>query len=71
MFYTHKGYSTFQYNSGSLYAFNSNLTFSGKSKFENSVEPSSKTSLALRDGGALTSFQSTVIFNGETSLLNN
>ena len=63
--------STFQYNSGSLYIFNGNLIFSEQSKFENCVEPSSKTSLALQEGGALTSFQSTVIFNGETSFLNN
>ena len=68
---THITDSTFQYNSGSLYTFNGNLTFSGKSKFENSIEPPNKTSLTLEDGGALTSFQSSVIFNGETSLLNN
>ena len=63
--------STFHYNSGSLYTFNGNLTLSGLSKFENCVEPSNKTSLTLQEGGALTSFQSTITFNGETSLLNN
>ena len=63
--------STFHYNSGSLYTFSGNLTFSGKSKFENCFEPSNKTSLTLQEGGALTSYQSTIIFNGETSLLNN
>ena len=63
--------STFHYNSGSLYTFNGNLTFSGQSKFVNCVEPSNKTLLALQEGGALTSFLSTVTFNGETSLLNN
>ena len=63
--------STFHYNSGSLYTFNGNLTFSGQSKFENCVEPSNKTSLTLQEGGALTSFQSTVTFYGETSFLNN
>ena len=65
--------STFHYNSGSLYTFNGNLTFSGQSKFENCVEPSNKTSLTLQEGGALTGFQSTVTFNGdsETILLNN
>ena len=65
--------STFHYNSGSLYTLNGNLTFSGKSKFEKCVEPSNKTSLILQgyEGGALTSVQSTVTFNGETTLLNN
>ena len=63
--------STFHYNSGSLYTFNGNLTFSGKSKFENCVEPSNKTSLTLQEGGALTSYQSTITFTGETSLLSN
>ena len=68
---THITDSTFHYNSGSLYTYNGNLTFSGKSKFENCVEPSNKTSLTLQEGGALTSFQSTITFRGETSLLNN
>ena len=68
---THITDSTFQYNSGSLYTFNGNLTFNGKSKFKSSVEPSNKTSLTLEEGGALTSFQSTVVFNGKISLLNN
>ena len=65
---THVTDSTFHYNSGSLYAFNGNLTFSGQSKFENGIEPSNKT---IGEGGALTCFQSTIIFNGETSLMNN
>ena len=68
---THITDSTFHCNSGSLYTLSGNLTFSGQSKFENGFEPSNKTSLALGEGGALTSFQSTIIFNGETSLLNN
>ena len=68
---THITDSTFHYNSGSLYIFNGKLTFSGQSKFENCVEPSNKTSLTLQEGGALTSFQSTVTFNGETSFLSN
>ena len=63
--------STFHYNSGSLYTYNGDLTFSGKSKFENCFEPSNKTSLTLKEGGALTSYQSTITFKGETSLLNN
>ena len=68
---THITNSTFHYNSGSLYTFSGNLTFSGQSKFENCVEPSNETSLTLQEGGALTSFQSTITFRGEISLLNN
>ena len=68
---THITDSTFHYNSGSLYTFDGNLTFSGKSKFENCVEPSNKTLLTLQEGGALTSFQSTITIRGDSSLLNN
>ena len=68
---THITDSTFHHNSGSLYTYNGNLTFSGQSNFENCVEPSNKTSLTSLEGGALTSFQSTITFRGETSLLNN
>ena len=68
---THITDSTFHYNSGSLYTYNGDLTFSGQSKLENCVEPSNKTSLTPQEGGALTSFQSTITFNGETYLLNN
>ena len=68
---THITDSTFYFNSGSLYTFNSNLTFSGHSKFENCIEPSNKTSLTSKEGGAVTSFQSTVILNGVTTLSNN
>ena len=68
---THITDSTFHYNSGSLYTFNGNLTFSGKSRFENCVEPSNKTSLTFQEGGALTGFQSTITFRGETTLLSN
>ena len=63
--------STFHYNSGSLYTFNGNLTLSGQSNFDNCVYQSNKTPLTRQEGGALTSFQSTITFNGETSLLNN
>ena len=63
--------STFRYNTGSLYIFNGNLNIGGQSNFESGVEPTSKTSLSLQEGGAVTSFQSTVIFNGETRFSNN
>ena len=68
---THISDSTFQYNSGSLYTFSGNLTISGQTKFENCVEPTNKTSLTFQEGGAVTSFQSTVIFDGTVSLSNN
>ena len=70
----HVADSVFHNNVGSLYTFNGNLTFSGHSSFVNCVEPSSKkTSLTLQElqGGAVTSFQSTITFNGETRLINN
>ena len=63
--------STFNSNTGSLYIFNGNFTFSGYSKFKNCVERLNKTRFTRVEGGALTSVQSTVVFNGETSLLNN
>ena len=65
--------STFCYNTGSLYIFSGNLTVSGLSNFENCVKLTNETSdpFTLQEGGAITSFQSTVIFDGETRLLNN
>ena len=65
---THIASSTFDHNLGSLYTFNSNLTFSGYTRFENCAEPSNKTAtkdtLTIQEGGSVTSFQSTVIFTG-------
>ena len=72
---THIVDSAFDHNLGSLYIFNSNLTISGYTTFENCAEPSNKTAtedvFTRQEGGAITSFQSTVIFTGATSLLNN
>ena len=68
---THIANGTFDYNSGSLYSFNSNLTFSGYTRLENCAEQLNKTVEAREEGGAITSFQSTVIFTGVSSLLNN
>ena len=68
---THITNGTFDFNSGSLYAFNSNLTFSGLTKLENCAEPSNKAAGTREEGGAITSFQSTVIFTGVNSLSNN
>ena len=67
----HIANGTFEYNSGSLYSFNSNLTFSGYTRLENCAEPLNKTAEAREEGGAITSFQSTVIFTGLSSLSNN
>ena len=67
---SHISNTTFDYNLGSLFTFRSNLTFSGYTRFENCMEPSSKTG-ALRQGGAITSYQSTILFTGVSSLLNN
>ena len=39
-------YGTFDYNSGSLYSFNSNLAFTGYTRLENCAEQSNKTSEA-------------------------
>ena len=72
---THIANSTFDHNLGSLYTFNSNLTFSGYTRFENCAEPSNKIATEdvqiVQEGGAITSFQSTFIFTGVSSLLNN
>ena len=74
---THIANSTFDYNLGSLYVFNSNLTFSGYIVFETSTEPLNKTStenplpFQIQEGGAITSDQSTIIFAGESNLSNN
>ena len=59
--------STFNQNNGSLYSFNSNLTFSGYLKFENSTNTlRAGNRVASQEGGAITSFQSTVTFTRES-----
>ena len=68
---THITNGTFDFNSGSLNIFNSNLTFSGLTKLENGEEPSVNKVGTREEGGAITSFQSTVIFTGVSSLSNN
>ena len=68
---------TFNRSLGSLYIFNSNLTISGNCKFENCLEPLNKLTAVNQllqphqEGGAITSFQSTVIFTGLSILSNN
>ena len=65
--------TTFDYNLGSLYIFNGNLTLSGYNKFVSCMEPLTKADNVLTrpEGGAITSFQSNVIFTGVSRLLNN
>ena len=64
---THITNSRFDQNNGSLYTFNSNLTFSGHLTFENSMEPViAGNGVTSQEGGAITSFQSTVIFTRES-----
>ena len=64
---THITNSTFDDNNGSLYTFNSNLTLSGHLTFENSMEPViAGNGVSSQEGGAITSFQSTVIFTRES-----
>ena len=64
---THITNSRFDENNGSLYTFNSNLTFSGHLTFENSMEPViAGNGVTSQEGGAITSFQSTVIFTRES-----
>ena len=55
--------SIFSKNLGSIYTFNSNLTFSGDLTFESGEEPTSAGNESTsQEGGVITSFQSTVIF---------
>ena len=61
----------FEYNSGSLFVSDSSLIFSGHLTFEHCIEPSVKTLSTLQEGGALTTFQSVVIFTGESHFLKN
>ena len=68
---THIADGTFEYNSGSLYVFNSNLTFTGYTRLENCAEQLNKTAGTREEGGAITSVQSTLIFTGVSSLSNN
>ena len=67
----------FDHNLGSLYNFNSNLTFSGYTIFGNCTEPQNKTDIGSdfiqprQEGGVITIFQSIVIFTGISRFINN
>ena len=63
---------TFENNSGSLYVYNINITFRGYTHFESNIEPNKTENVATRqEGGAITAYQSNVLFTKKTSLLNN
>ena len=61
---------TFSSNLGSLVAFNSNITFSGRAIFVNN-QPPQTTMDNLQEGGAITLFQSNVFFDGGCNLEHN
>ena len=63
---------TFLNNVGSLYAFNSNITFAGHARFEYcSPQESSTQSQRLQEGGAISAYRSSIMFDGECSLGHN
>ena len=64
-----QGNSTFSNNFGTLLAIYSNITFSGIVAFTNNIQLHTTTaqSVNFQDGGALSLFQSNVIFGGESS----
>ena len=63
----------FYQNFGSFYAFSSNITFRGTTRFENCTEPSlnHNSEVSRKEGGAITSYHSTVTFTGPSTLKNN
>ena len=66
---------SFDNNIGSIYTISSEVIFDGNCKIQHSAKmknkSKSKDQLVLAEGGALTVLQSTVIFNGLSSLTNN
>ena len=66
------GNFTFSNNNGSLVAINSNVNFSGYTKFVNNQSPNTTTDTVQEfEGGAITLFQSNVYIDGECSLEHN
>ena len=69
---TYSGNSTFLKNVGSLMAFNSNITLMGYIEFVHNLQPQRSLSPDnFQEGGAITLFQSIVLFDGMCSLQNN
>ena len=66
---------TFEYNIGSLFALSANITFHGYSKFENCRGQTSEIHNQIRElpaeGGAITIYQSNLLFTGVIRLLSN
>jgi hypothetical protein len=61
--------SSYSYNHGSLYLFDSNITITGKNNFSyNTGSPNTVTGF---QGGAITAFQSNVVIYGECTLMHN
>ena len=70
--FTHITDSTFDNNNGSVYTFYSNLILGGHTTFVHCKEPNLKLArdeITGQEGGAITSFQSTVVFDKESILL--
>lgn len=73
----HISNSKFEDNMGSISALNSNLTLSGYTKFENCmklpnvVDLESLAVVNRRQGGAITSFKSNILFIGEVHVSDN
>ena len=66
------GNAQFLNNLGSLVAFNSNITLMGYAMYVNNQEPLTTTTLAnFQEGGAITLFQSNLLFDGICSLEDN
>ena len=67
--------STFENNQGSLHVYHSKITFTGITNFKNCIESTHKiysdVIAAHQEGGAITSFKSTIHFIGVTSFSNN
>ena len=66
----YSGNATFSNNLGSLVTFNSNITFTGYATFMNNT-PSQIASGDFQEGGAITLFQSNVLFDGVSNLEHN
>ena len=64
------GNTSFVDNFGSLFAFGSNITFNGFTRFENSSEPSNNVPF-FQEGGAITIILSSLTFAGTSTLINN
>ncbi len=67
-----QGNATFSNNFGTLLAIYSNITFSGLVAFVNNVQlHTTMASVNFQDGGALSLFQSSIIFDGESLFVYN